>query len=424
MGSYSLELRELIEQPTQFEQLSHNERIEKGRSYLFDFTYPLFDEAYRKTFETNFIRHFYMREIGFETEGLFKFRLETWLNINMPYYNKLFESELLKYDPLTNSNMKINQNKVSDMRQDDIRNILKNGNKGLSQNDNRDIIVSGRDTTSQTDNRDILKNDNRNINDNINKDVLQNDTVDKLSNEKELNTNKNDSTQDTINKGNTEGTNTSNVKSTSDNTKDTTITNNNFVRDLESTTPDSRLSITTDNGKGVIEYASKIDEKTETKNQIGKEKSVDTTTTDTKDNTTAKNEQTINDKTLENSTENKNKDLNENSKLQSNIHDTTTKTTIDSNNSITDDNLKRDILSTNSTTTGNKGNASSNETTTDTSNDVLASNINNIEDFIQYTFGKNGTVSYPQLVKEYRESFLRLEKVIFEEMNELFMLVY
>lgn len=105
MAMYTMELRDYIEMWSQTQTgLSTSDIIEAGRTHLFDFDYPIYDENYRKDFETHFIRNFYMTEIGFETEGLFKFYLETWLLINMPYYNKLFESELLTYDPLQNEN--------------------------------------------------------------------------------------------------------------------------------------------------------------------------------------------------------------------------------------------------------------------------------------------------------------------------------
>src|SRR5690606_30755344 len=61
-----------------------------------------------------FIRHFYMREIGFETEGLFKFYLETWLLVHMPYYNQLFKSELIEYDPLSNSQVIVAHEQLKD----------------------------------------------------------------------------------------------------------------------------------------------------------------------------------------------------------------------------------------------------------------------------------------------------------------------
>ena len=77
MAIYTLELREIVE----------NYKI-------FDFYYPLFDEDYRLTFERKFIEHFYFREIGSETVARFKFNLMSTLNLIMPYYNKLYISQL------------------------------------------------------------------------------------------------------------------------------------------------------------------------------------------------------------------------------------------------------------------------------------------------------------------------------------------
>jgi hypothetical protein len=116
MASYTMELREIVEMYSQdTEVMSARDRIEIGRKKLFDFEYPIFDPLYKGVFETNFIRTFYMREIGFETEGLFKFQLETWLLINMPYFNKMFQSELIDFDPLVNSKMSTNSSKNKDI---------------------------------------------------------------------------------------------------------------------------------------------------------------------------------------------------------------------------------------------------------------------------------------------------------------------
>jgi hypothetical protein len=51
-------------------------------------------------------------------------------------------------------------------------------------------------------------------------------------------------------------------------------------------------------------------------------------------------------------------------------------------------------------------------------------NINEIEDYIESKVGKTGDQSYSKMLNEYRDTFLRIEKMIFKEMNELFMLVY
>lgn len=288
-----MQLRTYIEKWTQDETgLSTAEKIEKGRPKLFDFNYPIFDETYRSVFETHFIRNFYMREIGFETEGLFKFHLETWLMINMPYFNKLFESELIKYDPLENTRVAV---------------------KGNTKND-----------TDRNDNRDVKQDETTNGTSST--DAKQHDTSKTTGNEK----------------SNGSG----------------SITDDNFKRDINADTADDRLQLTTKDGEGVLEYASQIEEHSENKKR-------DTKTSNTTDTT----------------------------------NDTTGTSTLDSDSK-----------------TSSKSNA--------TSNDKLNSKINSVEDYIEDRVGKIGTQSYAQLMMDYREALLRIEKTIFNEMEELFMLVY
>ncbi len=74
--------------------------IESARSKVFDFKYPIFDETYKGVLETKILKHFYTREIGCESVGLWKHWLNTRMNEIMPYYNKLYESELLEFNPL------------------------------------------------------------------------------------------------------------------------------------------------------------------------------------------------------------------------------------------------------------------------------------------------------------------------------------
>lgn len=72
---------------------------------IFNFTFPIFDENYRTVLEKKILKHFYTREIGEETVGLWKLRLDTKLNEIMPYYNKLYRSELLEFNPLYTANL-------------------------------------------------------------------------------------------------------------------------------------------------------------------------------------------------------------------------------------------------------------------------------------------------------------------------------
>lgn len=67
---------------------------------VFDFDFPIFDEKYRGVLGTKILRHYYTREIAHETVGLWKLKLCTKLNEIMPFYNQLYKSELLAFNPL------------------------------------------------------------------------------------------------------------------------------------------------------------------------------------------------------------------------------------------------------------------------------------------------------------------------------------
>lgn len=104
MSKYTTEVRFICEQyaglndSTGFGGISAV--IESARSKIFDFNYPIFDEAYRGVLETKILKHYYMREIGLETVGLWKHYLDMKMNEIMPYYNQLYKSELLDFNPL------------------------------------------------------------------------------------------------------------------------------------------------------------------------------------------------------------------------------------------------------------------------------------------------------------------------------------
>ena len=126
--------------------------IEKSAPLIFDFEFPIFDEKYRNALEIKILRHFYTREIGFETVGLWKLKLCTKLNEIMPFYNKLYNSELLEFNPLytTNLNNKRNTNYISNRNENEnIRDITKKIGSSNSINES-DVNVSENGTTGST----------------------------------------------------------------------------------------------------------------------------------------------------------------------------------------------------------------------------------------------------------------------------------
>lgn len=114
MSKYTTEVRYICEY---YASLSHsadytdvNEIISKSRDKIFSFDYPIFDEKYREILETKILKRYYTREIGEETVGLWKLRLDTRLNEIMPYYNKMYEAELIKINPLYTTDLKRTKN--------------------------------------------------------------------------------------------------------------------------------------------------------------------------------------------------------------------------------------------------------------------------------------------------------------------------
>ena len=63
---------------------------------IFPTTYDFYldDAQARKAFEDKFIKHYYYREIGFESPFMFIQKLESHLILNMPYWKQLYQTEL------------------------------------------------------------------------------------------------------------------------------------------------------------------------------------------------------------------------------------------------------------------------------------------------------------------------------------------
>lgn len=84
-------------------KLTVDEIIEQSMNDVFNFSFPVFDESYRGILIHNILRHFYTQEIGAETVGRWQLFMNDRMNMIMPKYNKLYESETYKLDPLSNS---------------------------------------------------------------------------------------------------------------------------------------------------------------------------------------------------------------------------------------------------------------------------------------------------------------------------------
>lgn len=381
MASYTTPLKALIEQPTQHRKdLTLDQKIEVGRVTLFNFDYPMFDDRYKKVFETNFINNFYDREIGFETEYLFKRRLQNWLRINMGYYSELMRSETLKFDPFINSEMKVTHTKKNDEVSNTDKNFGETTRKDITDStviDEDTLKVTDRD--SQTDTVDVTEKDST--------VDTTNDTESNMSGEVS---------------GSSDGTSKTTDSGSEDTTSNTTQDTDGFKRDLHTDTPDTRLAITTNDGDGSVGYASDI-----TESKTNEKQKTDATghseTTGQSDTTTSDTTQT--DSTQEQTTNEVGQskeatDVTETGQSIEATDVTETGTRDEAIDRIVENLGKRDF------------------------DEVMDGTVNTIEDFVQHRYGKIGVQTYSKMLSEYRTTFLRIEKEIFEEMNQLFMLVY
>lgn len=118
MANYTTEVRTICENyagyPHFSGEMSVADIIEKSRTKIFDFSFPIFDEKYRSVLETKILKHYYTREIGLETVGLWKLKLDTKMNEIMPYYNQLYNSTLLEFNPFYDVDITRKHNTRSD----------------------------------------------------------------------------------------------------------------------------------------------------------------------------------------------------------------------------------------------------------------------------------------------------------------------
>lgn len=104
MSKYTTEVRYVCEVVCGYDESQGGMKVKdilaESWPKIFDFDFPIFDEEYRSVLCQKILKHYYTREIGFETVGLWKLKLDTKLNEIMPYYNDMYLSAQMKYDPL------------------------------------------------------------------------------------------------------------------------------------------------------------------------------------------------------------------------------------------------------------------------------------------------------------------------------------
>ena len=102
--------------------------------------YPIFDEAYRPRLNKLIKDHYWFRETAYETAAMFAHQLRHRLEMIMPYYNQLYESTRIKFDPLSTMDVSsVSDGTHSSKSETEGSGTTKNRASGLSNSDSRDM---------------------------------------------------------------------------------------------------------------------------------------------------------------------------------------------------------------------------------------------------------------------------------------------
>ena len=176
MSFYTTELRYICEHYSGLSVDGNkiNDIIDKAIPSIFDFDFPIFDEKYRPVLERKILKHYFTREIGLETVGLWKLKLDTKLNEIMPYYNQLYNSELIEFNPLYDVELKRERNTDRNLNEDTTNTEDRSG--GSTTSTTQDYSDETENTESTTDERNRTTNGKENQTNTGNKTNMYSDT--------------------------------------------------------------------------------------------------------------------------------------------------------------------------------------------------------------------------------------------------------
>ena len=123
MSKYTTEVRFICESKAGLSESAGcdnvNDIISKSWDKIFTSKAVFFDESYRAILCQKILKHYYLREIGSETVGIWKLWLNTRLEEIMPFYNQLYKSALIEFNPLYDVDLKRTHNRKIDSSKQD-----------------------------------------------------------------------------------------------------------------------------------------------------------------------------------------------------------------------------------------------------------------------------------------------------------------
>lgn len=88
--------------------MSVDDIISRGSDGFFNFEFPWYSDTNEglQEFKNLFLHKYYMKQIGQETEALFKLNIQSLLMERMPEWTEIFRTTKMVYDPLINRSLK------------------------------------------------------------------------------------------------------------------------------------------------------------------------------------------------------------------------------------------------------------------------------------------------------------------------------
>lgn len=190
MSSYTTQIRYICESLAGYEHgkgyMSIDDVIDKSWDKIFLPSFVTFTPEYRPVLAKKILKHYYTREIGSETFGLFQLRLDAKLSVIMPYYNKLYKAFDKDYDILSDTDVTIDHNRKSKGDSGSTStgsNTNENSGQAINRHSNTpqggldgiksDRYLSSADITDTTDNSTGSNNLKSNSNFNTTEDYVQ-----------------------------------------------------------------------------------------------------------------------------------------------------------------------------------------------------------------------------------------------------------
>lgn len=140
MSKYTTEVRFICESKSGLEVSGGCSDVDKiiANSWdkIFTSEVSFFDEDYRSVLCQKILKHYYLREICSETVGIWTLWMNTRLEEIMPYYNQLYESAKIDFNPMHDVNLTREHKRTenTDATNNRKTNVTSNGTTNTDEN--------------------------------------------------------------------------------------------------------------------------------------------------------------------------------------------------------------------------------------------------------------------------------------------------